>query len=1406
MPAMNPQMTTVSRGSGAWLARLVSGAVLLLAGIIAVAYLAARFVLWPNIDAVATRYAGTVEERLGAPLTWKSIRTDWSGLRPSIEISGPVLGDGEQAVRAERLFATISLRALLRGQADFHDLVLDSPVVPLVRSGDSLSLAALPAATDRPKASSGLAQWLLQQPDVRIGGGTILVSDPDDPRRNLRFDQVALVLRNHGRDHDARLDIGDANALAASLVVQAELTGKTAADPVDWRAWSGNVQWEARQLSLQPLLAQLPAAVRAVLNGRLAGVVADSLAGRVDPWVSLQLDEGKLRDMRMRLRSDDVALMVADTMQAGTTAAPGRSGNSGGQADKAAGAGALRFTRINAELRARQNADGATEVSAPTLELTEVGGASIRATSPTPVVTLARDDGRIERMAGGFERIDIDPALNLAKLLAGASGDSSGASGGASAAATLQRLSGAGQITDVKVSWQRGAGDAPAPWSARGAFERASLDVAPTEHQVKFPWALRVPDIQNLSGSFDANQNGGKATLRTPVAAPNPAGGQAKPAPLEPSQVRFGGALVEPEVPFSSLDSQFSWKVDRAAGPAWLAVTVDRFNFSNADGKGAVTGRYQTGGRGSGVADFRARIDHFQAKRVWRYLPHEVPEGIRSWIKQAFEAGTLEGAEARWQGDIKDFPYRLKTQDGPGEFRFAGRTRDLLLKYEPDWPAIHGINGEVVFERAGMKFQAERATILEVPLTGVTARIDDLAVGRLEVEGRAQGDAAQLLKFVNTSSLADTIGGVTRPMVAKGPATLDVSLRLPLKDLSASTARGRVELAGAAIEYEPAEVRLDDVHGRLEFTEKTLAINGLAARFNGAPIELSGQTTGPGSMRLLAGGTMTADGLRRFSGNPLTRQLRGATTYKADIDISRDGTRLTIESDLAGLASDLPSPMAKAADAHWPLKVTVSPIPVSATVMPAGEQRAGASADRIEASLQGEILLSAERARNDARKPMQVTRAALAVNRQPAMPDQGVTFQFTGQRIDLDAWMAVFSSGGGTDGGAGGAGIFGNEAASLPLTVSLLADEVRVADRNLNKVVLGASRAGSQWLANLSAREVNGFLTWSGTAASGKLTARLGRLEIPKSQQQELAASLATGPSTLPAMDIFAEKFILGGVDFGALELVARNIAQAPAAQSAAARSSGARGTPRPRVWQLERLRLFNPAAELDAKGQWDRTTSLSYRVNIVDAGEFLNRLELKNVVKGGKGFLSGELHWSGSPFSMDLPTLGGTMEIAVRDGQFLKVEPGAAKLIGVLNLQALPKLLTLDFKDIFAQGFSFDELRGTVGIERGIATTDSLAMRGLQAVVQIKGQADLKASTQDLKVVVIPELNGGLATLAYAAIVNPAIGLGAFLAQSLFSQPLSKALAHEIDVTGSWADPTVVERKRERFGAPEGQ
>jgi uncharacterized protein YhdP len=64
-----------------------------------------------------------------------------------------------------------------------------------------------------------------------------------------------------------------------------------------------------------------------------------------------------------------------------------------------------------------------------------------------------------------------------------------------------------------------------------------------------------------------------------------------------------------------------------------------------------------------------------------------------------------------------------------------------------------------------------------------------------------------------------------------------------------------------------------------------------------------------------------------------------------------------------------------------------------------------------------------------------------------------------------------------------------------------------------------------------------------------------------------------------------------------------------------------------------------------------------------------------------------------------------------IEKGQFLKSEPGAARLLGVLSLQALPRRLMLDFSDVFGEGFAFDFVRGDVRIEQGVATTNNFQM-----------------------------------------------------------------------------------------------
>jgi uncharacterized protein YhdP len=99
------------------------------------------------------------------------------------------------------------------------------------------------------------------------------------------------------------------------------------------------------------------------------------------------------------------------------------------------------------------------------------------------------------------------------------------------------------------------------------------------------------------------------------------------------------------------------------------------------------------------------------------------------------------------------------------------------------------------------------------------------------------------------------------------------------------------------------------------------------------------------------------------------------------------------------------------------------------------------------------------------------------------------------------------------------------------------------------------------------------------------------------------------------------------------------------------------------------------------------------------------------------------------------------------------------------------------------------------------VAETNNLLMRGLQAAVLMEGRADIARETQDLHVVVVPEINAGTASLAYAAI-NPAVGLGTFLAQLFLRRPLMQAGTREFQVSGSWSDPQV-ERVERAPGKP---
>jgi len=412
----------------------------------------------------------------------------------------------------------------------------------------------------------------------------------------------------------------------------------------------------------------------------------------------------------------------------------------------------------------------------------------------------------------------------------------------------------------------------------------------------------------------------------------------------------------------------------------------------------------------------------------------------------------------------------------------------------------------------------------------------------------------------------------------------------------------------------------------------------------------------------------------------------------------------------------------------------------------------------------------------------------------PPMPSSGVALQAQLNSFNADAWLAVqqrLFAGLNTSSSwnARNEPLQALDSPYMPRQLDLKIQQLTLGGRPVNQLAAHFTRVPEawSWRGHVEAEQISGDLDLRDNAApqGGRIQARLARLSLPKSEADTVSEALDPQSTSVPALDLVVEAFELRGKALGRLEVDAQ--LQGPR-------------LPGGREWKLNRLVLKNADAQLSASGQWkldpgqaQRRTQLDWQLDLNDAGHLLERLGQGQVLRGGQGAMQGRLSWPGSPLSPDVGRMTGQMHLQLNAGQFLKAEPGVGRLLGVLSLQSLPRRLVLDFRDVFSQGFAFDRVGGDVQIAQGLARSSNLAMRGVQASVLIDGRADLMAETQDLRVLVVPDVNAGGASLAYAAI-NPAIGLGTFLAQLLLRKPMAAAGTSEFRITGRWDEPKVDE------------
>lgn len=848
------------------------------------------------------------------------------------------------------------------------------------------------------------------------------------------------------------------------------------------------------------------------------------------------------------------------------------------------------------------------------------------------------------------------------------------------------------------------------------------------------------PGVSGLAGSFEASEQGGAVAIRALSRLDLP---KVFDAPLD----------------LDHFTMKAKWRRDGAA----TKITFDDARFSNPHLAGMASGSYRAIPGRRGVIDMRGRLSRFEGARIARYLPHVLAAKTRTWLNRAIVQATVDDATLRLTGDLQDFPF---TNDRNGQFLLGIRLADGVLDYAEAWPRIEHIRAIVTVHGYGVEVKASEGSILGARISNVVAAIGDEKVAEpiLEVTGEASGPFAEKLRFINLSPVKNMVGTLTEGLAGSGNGKLALKLAIPLHDTRLTQVDGDYLFDNASFDLGANGPPVTGINGHLLFSQAGVRGQGITGKVLGGPIKADVATMAEGEVAIDARGTASMDAIRAFSEQPLLKYVSGSADWQGSMRLRKGGAALTLSSPMTGVAIDLPAPLGKAAGLEMPLDLE--------------RKSSGASMEQISASLGGVVFAELERGRAAGREGWLFKRGTVSFGKPAVLPDQqGLWFAGTLATLDTRAWREVLKRQNEASGTAGNPG-------TVLAGVDLSFGVIDVFDHTFARLHLLAKGEADNWQGSISGPEVNGTFTWR-PAGKGRVYARFARLTIPDPQSAAAAVPAPAAPapgqldSDFPALDIIADEIHIRGKDFGRVELQAEQ-------------QGG--------DWRIERLVATKADATLEASGLWSRgvkpQTALKLTLSAADPGRLLAEFGYPDRVKRGQADLSGDLSWPGAPYEMLPANLSGSLRLEAKAGQFLKADPGAGRLLGLLSLQALPRRVGLDFRDVFSEGFAFDSIRGDVRIQQGVMHTEGFAIVGPAAKVEMTGEVNLVHETQQLSVKVMPTLGEGI-SLATGLLGGPVVGLTAFLVQRAFKDPISRAVAYEYSVSGTWDNPNVVKVAR---------
>ncbi len=792
------------------------------------------------------------------------------------------------------------------------------------------------------------------------------------------------------------------------------------------------------------------------------------------------------------------------------------------------------------------------------------------------------------------------------------------------------------------------------------------------------------------------------------------------------------------------------------AGKDDWQVDLNHCHLENEDISAAGRVRFASDD-GKPLVDINVSLERGDISRFGDYWPENVmKERTLHWLRTSLLKGQVSKGRYSMVGDMDDFPFK----NHRGVLQAVATVENAEIKYAESWPAVREVSAIAYFEGPGMYVEGQVGNTAGAIVDTVTARIEDFKRPVLDVSYQASSTLPTLVGFLKQTPLLDHLSLDTDQFVLKGDAGIDGRIHTRLGQTSESmNITGELSLKESQFTDTLSGVVLNGISGALSFDRDGLKAVGLNSIYREDPVSLdiSSDWDAVEVFRAHLNGVLPVEKVipdELFARESLFKKASGTSTWDINLSVLNDDESeereiwLEIFSELDGVSIDLPAPLKKPADSVWPLTVRY-PIRTKEHI--------------LSADMMPRLQLQMELSKEDGSPVRAAVRLGGKVQ---DLPGVGLlVIDGLAPTFDLDSWIDLTVDRLSETEEVGGLTL---QAASVE------AEQAMIFNRHFDDVGLNMSYEDGIITGNFDCPDINGTVRYyKNEAGAHSMSGEFERLIMPDPVAGGM--TMESDPALLPEMHFYSKEFSYLGLNLGETRM---------------------EGYPVKNGFHIESIEAQSPSLVFNARGDWlkddaGERSDFNIRISSESLGNVLDAMDVSSAMQGGQTLIRFDAWWNGTPAEFALERLNGEMDLSVIQGSILTANSGAGRMLGLLSLSELPRRLAMDFRDVFDEGFSFDEARGTMLLENGNSFTDDLTLSSTAAKISITGNTDLVAQTFDYEFSVQPGVSKTLPVIG--ALAGGPVGAAAGLAlQAVFRDALGEATEARYKISGPWSDPQV--------------